>query len=128
MSSPESCDRLFVYGTLRPGQNAYDLLAPHVRDVRPATATGTMLAFETYPGLVDGDTAIVGDVVTLIDPDAAFARLDAYEGDEFRRVLVDIQVDGAPARAWCYLLVDPDPAGATPVRSGDWARHDSQNR
>jgi gamma-glutamylcyclotransferase (GGCT)/AIG2-like uncharacterized protein YtfP len=120
--------QLFVYGTLRPGQAAYDLLAPHVRDVTVATATGRLLAFETYPGLVDGDTTIAGELVTLVDPEAAFARLDAYEGDEFRRVLVDIRAGTDVVRAWCYLLVDPDPDGATVVQSGDWARHCDQKR
>jgi gamma-glutamylcyclotransferase (GGCT)/AIG2-like uncharacterized protein YtfP len=60
--------------------------------------------------------------VILADLAAAFALLDAYEGDDFIRVLKKIRkADGADEWAWCYVLSDPRMANSgTPIGSGDW--------
>jgi gamma-glutamylcyclotransferase (GGCT)/AIG2-like uncharacterized protein YtfP len=119
-----SVDQLFVYGTLRTGQRAHGLLAPHVRASEPAWCRGTMYGFATgYPGVVlAGSTRIVGEVVGLTDPAAAFVALDAYEGDEFARVVAEVEVMGGVRRAWIYVLSDPalTQLGSL-IDSGDWA-------
>jgi gamma-glutamylcyclotransferase (GGCT)/AIG2-like uncharacterized protein YtfP len=115
-------DRLFVYGTLRSGEPARSLIADHVVRFAPATATGTLYGFDEYPGLVDEGTApIVGELVWLSDLAAAFALLDAYEGDDFIRVLKQIRCAGEEEWAWCYVLADRRTAEAGAViPSGDW--------
>ena len=120
-------NRLFVYGTLRSGQAARGLIANHVVASEPATARGTMVALpDGYPGFIPGpDGQVVGEVVTLDELAAAFALIDAYEGDEFVRTLQEVELaDGSPALVWCYLLARPSLAeDADPVPGGDWAEH-----
>jgi gamma-glutamylcyclotransferase (GGCT)/AIG2-like uncharacterized protein YtfP len=121
----EVVDRLFVYGTLRTGQTARSLIADHVARAVPATTTGTLIAFPEYPGLVDaGSDTIVGELVWLRDLAAAFALLDAYEGEDFLRILKKVRLEsGEDEWGWCYVLADPRLAEAgTTVPSGDWVR------
>jgi gamma-glutamylcyclotransferase (GGCT)/AIG2-like uncharacterized protein YtfP len=119
----EVVDRLFVYGTLRTGQTARSLIGDHVARAVPATATGALIAFPEYPGLVDaGDDTIVGELIWLRDLAAAFALLDAYEGEDFLRILKKVRLEsGEDEWGWCYVLADPRLAEAgTTVPSGDW--------
>jgi gamma-glutamylcyclotransferase (GGCT)/AIG2-like uncharacterized protein YtfP len=99
-------DRLFVYGTLRPGSRAWHLLAPHVAGTPVAGALDGVL-YDTgygYPAFRHGDGAVPGWTVTLRAPVAAFAELDEYEGDDYRRVRV---VDSGGRLCWTYLWTAP---------------------
>lgn len=121
----EVVDRLFVYGTLRSGQTARSLIADHVARAAWARTTGRLVAFPDYPGLVDESAGeIVGELVWLTDLAAAFALLDAYEGDDFIRVLKRCHLaEGGEEWAWCYVLADAKVAAAgTPIPHGDWVR------
>jgi gamma-glutamylcyclotransferase (GGCT)/AIG2-like uncharacterized protein YtfP len=121
----EIVDRLFVYGTLRVGQTARSLIADHVARSVPATSTGELVCFADYPGLLDdGAQTVVGEMVWLTDLAAAFALLDAYEGDDFIRILKKLRLeDGTETWAWCYVLADPRVVGdASPIAHGDWVR------
>jgi gamma-glutamylcyclotransferase (GGCT)/AIG2-like uncharacterized protein YtfP len=117
-------DRLFVYGTLRTGQAARSLIADHVARWVPATSTGALVAFPDYPGLLDeGATTIQGELVWLTELAAAFALLDAYEGDDFIRILKRVTIAPGEEWAWCYVLADPRLASdGHPVPHGDWVR------
>jgi len=122
-------DRLFVYGTLRSGQPARPLVARHVARWEPASTTGRMVAFPLgYPGLVEDPTSrVVGELVWLEAATlaAALEELDAFEGDEYVRMLKPVQrQDGGEEVAWCYVLADE--AAVTrgvPVPDGDWVRY-----
>jgi gamma-glutamylcyclotransferase (GGCT)/AIG2-like uncharacterized protein YtfP len=120
-------DRLFVYGTLRAGQTARSLIANHVARAAPARSQGKMFAFPMgYPGIVDeGAGPIVGELVWLTELAAAFALLDAYEGDDFIRILKRVWLaDGTEEWAWCYVLADPGTASlGEPISDGDWVRY-----
>lgn len=121
----ETVDRLFVYGTLRAGQTARSMIADHVGRSAGARTTGTLVAFPDYPGMLDGGAGeVVGEIVWLTDLAAAFALLDAYEGEDFVRILTRCRMaDGAEEWAWCYVLADARLAGVgTPIPHGDWAR------
>src|SRR5688572_16273609 len=86
--SADGGDRLFVYGTLRTGEAARALVASHVVRSAPATLRGELYAFALgYPGVVDGDGAVAGELLWLADLAAALPVLDAYEGDDFARVV-----------------------------------------
>jgi gamma-glutamylcyclotransferase (GGCT)/AIG2-like uncharacterized protein YtfP len=67
-----------------------------------------------YPALLAGDGTAPGWVVPVRDPAALLARLDDYEGPEYRRVRV-ATADGEAA--WAYLWaasrarLDPLPHG-----------------
>lgn len=117
--------RMFVYGTLRTGQAARSLIASHVVRSDPATLAGRMYAFlDGYPGVIADEDGgeIRGEVLELRDLAAAFALLDAYEGDDFIRVQVTPRLsDGREIDAWCYVLANDALAdGAELVTSGDW--------
>jgi gamma-glutamylcyclotransferase (GGCT)/AIG2-like uncharacterized protein YtfP len=120
-------DRLFVYGTLRTGQTARPVIAPHVARSEAATIRGKIYAFPMgYPGLVEGDGSVQGELMWLEDLAAALALLDAYEGADFIRVLKPVTrvSGGSPEAAWVYLLADPTAIHlAEPIPDGDWVRH-----
>jgi len=122
---PGVVDRLFVYGSLRAGQAARSLIADHVVRAGPATTTGTLIAFPEYPAMIDsGPETVVGELIWLRDLAAALALLDAYEGEDYRRVLKRIRLStGEDEWGWCYVLADPALAIAgTAVPGGDWVR------
>jgi gamma-glutamylcyclotransferase (GGCT)/AIG2-like uncharacterized protein YtfP len=85
-------DRLFVYGTLAPGKDAWTVLAPWVVGAAAPDAVAGRL-YDTgrgYPGATfgPGPGLVHGVVVVLARPDAALAALDRYEGDEYARITV----------------------------------------
>lgn len=121
-------DRLFVYGSLRTGQAARSLIADHVIGSQPATIRGRIYALaEGYPGYLPGQVGtVVGEVMVLGGLAAAFALLDAYEGDDFVRGLEEatLTADGSRVWAWCYVLASPDlTEGAPLIEGGDWSRY-----
>lgn len=118
-------DRLFVYGTLRAGQTARTMIEQHVARWEAATTEGALIAFPDYPGVLDGEAGTIhGELVWLTGLAAAFALLDAYEGDDFIRILKRCRAaDGREEWAWCYVLADPRLGSAgTPIPHGDWVR------
>jgi len=120
---PTVVDRLFVYGTLRAGQSARRMIEHHVSASEPARCRGTMYGFAAgYPGVIlDGDTVIVGELVHLDDLAAALPLLDGYEGEDFTRILTEVEAGTGLERAWIYVLSDPAlAASGTIIASGDW--------
>jgi gamma-glutamylcyclotransferase (GGCT)/AIG2-like uncharacterized protein YtfP len=118
-------DRLFVYGTLRAGQPARSMIEDHVARSEPATTEGALIAFPDYPGVLDRAAGTIqGELVWLTGLAAAFALLDAYEGDDFIRVLKKCRkADGEEEYAWVYVLADPRlEAAGTAIPHGDWVR------
>lgn len=133
--SHEVLDRLFVYGTLRSGQTARSLIANSIKRSAPARCTGQIYAFPMgYPGYVEVPGGqVVGEVIWLADLAATFGLLDAYEGDDFARVIkqVTVTADAQPGLAagdqiwtWIYTLADPSAVqhGAL-IEDGDWVRY-----
>ncbi len=129
--SHEVLDRLFVYGTMRQGQTARSIVANSITRSMPASTTGSMYGFPMgYPGYVEeGSGAIVGELLWLSDLAATFGLLDAYEGNDFARVLKQVRVDGgalAGETLWCWIYSLADPAAValgTLIPDGDWVRH-----
>ncbi|MBC3189894.1 gamma-glutamylcyclotransferase [Pseudonocardia sp. C8] len=114
--------RVFVYGSLMPGQSAWPLIrghaAPHVLP-RPAfLPSGTVAdTGQGYPALtLDGDGGVPGYVVELADPVASLPVLDRYEGPEYARIRL-VTEDGAVCWAWLWTA---SRAGLTPLPRG-WA-------
>jgi gamma-glutamylcyclotransferase (GGCT)/AIG2-like uncharacterized protein YtfP len=97
-------DRVFVYGTLRPGDVAWWRIAPHVVDEpRVTRLPGTL--YDTglgYPALHPEPTGdpVPGWTLRLRSPARALAELDEYEGACYRRVRV---VDSTGRLCWTYL-------------------------
>ena len=105
-------DRLFVYGTLAPGHPNERVLAQVSGSWEPAVVRGKLLeegwgAAVGYPGIVldeQGDE-VHGLVFTSRELAAHWARLDAFEGEGYERVLVSAELqDGTRVEAYIYKL------------------------
>lgn len=71
-----------------------------------------------YPGMVPAPGAAVAGVLYLDLPDAAWPRLDAFEGEEYDRVPVRVALaDGSTLAAWTYLF---KPRHASRLGAGEW--------
>lgn len=84
--------------------------------------TGRLYLVGTYPGLKDAPDGIVrGEVALLPDDGALLADLDAYEGDEYRRVLRPATLsNGQVATAWVYMY-QPEVTEKQRIESGEFA-------
>jgi gamma-glutamylcyclotransferase (GGCT)/AIG2-like uncharacterized protein YtfP len=108
---------LFVYGTLAPGEPAWSRIARYVSEQREAAVPGRL--YDTgrgYPGAVfaAGDSLVQGWCCTCTD--LPFAELDAFEGDEYRRITVRCR-DGTNAIAYDWIApLD----GCTFITTGSW--------
>ena len=131
-------DRLFVYGTLRPGcgHPMADFLAAHATHLGQAITAGRLYDLGRYPGMlepaVDGDW-VVGDLFEVTTP-AVLQKLDDYEGIEsprpafFERQVVMVQMpDGNDCRAFVYWYRGDIPE-AQRIASGCYLTHLSNNR
>ena len=129
--SHEVLDRLFVYGTLRQGQTARSLVANQITRCETAHTAGAIYAFPMgYPGFTesDGKGRVVGEVLWLTELPATFGLLDAYEGQDFARVIKRVRLDtGEEIWAWVYALADPGAVKhGSLIPHGDWVRYWSE--
>lgn len=105
---------LFVYGSLAPGRPNAHVLADVPGTWEPAAVRGTLLqegwgAAMGYPGIVldpHGDR-VEGLLFTSEALPEHWARLDAFEGAGYRRVLTVVaRADGVAVDAYVYTLAD----------------------
>lgn len=111
MPSLDASHRLAVYGTLAPGKaNEHELahldgrwILGRVRGRLRNEGWGAELG---SPGVVLGADGSDVDVHVLESADLAgeWGRLDAFEGAEYRRVLVTVDTDEGPLDAFIYEL------------------------
>ena len=126
--SNEVVDRLFVYATLRQGQTAHSLIANQIARSARASTTGAIYAFPMgYAGFVEAapDHRVIGEVLWLTELPATFGLLDAYEGEEFARVITQVTLDtGELVWSWIYVLSDPEAVKhGVLIEHGDWMRY-----
>ncbi len=109
-------ERLFVYGTLAPGRSNEHHLADLEGEWIPGTVRGRLHelgwgAEEGYPGIVLDELGEVveGFVFASAQLGGAWSRLDAFEGDEYDRVLTTVNLgDGSSLAAFIYVLSSVD--------------------
>lgn len=125
---------LFVYGSLMwadimarvCGPDAAPAHAP--QPARLADHARHPVRGQDYPGLRPHTGGEVSGCVYLDLPEAAWPRLDAFEGDDYQRSEVLITgPDGLPLRAWTYLFKD-DRAAALEPGAWDEARFASEGK
>jgi len=88
----------------------------------PAWIPGALVALEGYPGLIEGTepSARVRGELWRIHDASVWETLDAYEGDEYRRISRIVTTDhGRDAKAWVYLYVG-SAEGLPRIPHGDW--------
>ncbi len=104
--------RLAVYGTLAPGQPNHHELADLSGQWRAGTVRGRFVsegwgATLGYPALVldpAGDTIAV-QLFTSPDLPTHWPRLDAFEGEEYQRVVAEVLVGEEVVESWIYAWV-----------------------
>ena len=107
-----SSHHLFVYGTLAPGEINADQLAPlggswqvaKVRGTLHAEGWGASYGFPAMR-LDEHSDFVVGQLFTSPDLPEHWSRLDEFEGDAYRRVITDVQLEnGTKIAAHIYVL------------------------
>lgn len=114
---------LFVYGTLRPGDVRWPMLAPWVVDDGFADTVRGQL-YDTrldYPAAVFGGAGMVIGQTFRLRPETVAEALELIDDEEdtvlglYRRVEVDT---ASGVRAWAYQYGTG--LDLTPITSGDW--------
>jgi len=101
-------DRLFTYGTLEIPSVVKRVLG---RDLEgePAVLYGYarfLVRGECHPGIVEREGASVSGTLYRGVDAALFSRLDRYEGDEYKKRIVEILTStGAPQVAYTYTCL-----------------------
>lgn len=122
---------MFVYGTLRPGEQGFEELglAARVDMLGMDSISGTLFDLGDYPGAVlNGDGTITGAMLMPRD-EGVMALLDEFElftpddpaGSEYLRVWT---VTDGGITVWIYVY-NFSLAGAVVIASGDWTDRDS---
>ena len=113
--------RVFVYGTLRPGEHNHGYLtaASHLGGFVTAPAY-ILCDTGVYPAARDGgSTALIGDVFAVTN--ATFAELDVLEG--YPRHYTRRRIATAYGPAWIYIWSgSTDPAWPR-IEHGDWCAY-----
>ena len=123
-----ACKLLFVYGSLRAGVAgpARRLLRGRAYYLDAGMCQGRLYDLGAYPALTPSahpDDRVVGEIYALRTARPALARLDRYEGRDYRRELgaVDSRRFGR-LHAWLYYYAGAV-AAAPRIASGDYLAH-----
>lgn len=124
-SSP-ALHRVFVYGSLLPGEENHRVLRGGTWLAEAATLPCFRLFdLGPYPALLGGGATSVQGAVFAVDT-RLLARLDRFEDHPrlYRRVVVPLQGD---EEAFGYVFVDEPQASSMPaIESGCWRTHRQQ--
>ena len=107
-------ERLAVYGSLRPGEKNAHILAPLAGQWIGGTVRGRLrnagwAAAGGYPAIVLDKAGESIEVALLCSHElpAMWAKLDAFEGADYRRMPVDVRTEQGPVAAFIYALTEP---------------------
>ena len=101
---------LFVYGTLRRRSKIKIARLFHANSefLGPGRMQGRLARSHPHRGVVQSNKPgewISGEVFQLNDPLTLLPILDEYEGENYKRTSVPVELDsGKRMRAWMYLL------------------------
>lgn len=127
--------RLFVYGTLKPGEANYNrYCAGNVVASQSAIAMGVLFALPMgYPAMTPGNQPVHGFLLTFSDPTilATLDKLEGYHGDDtpyivnlYNRLKIEVfQSNGLSlGLAWAYLMTPKQVQqfGGELLPSGSW--------
>jgi gamma-glutamylcyclotransferase (GGCT)/AIG2-like uncharacterized protein YtfP len=129
------CENLvFVYGSLMSGFRMHRKLDGAAFVGRGRT-TGTLLSLGEYPGLINGDASVMGEVyrftgdslLTAIDELERFDESDAQNSLYVRTLRHILLENGTAVDAWVYVYNMPTD-DADVIESGDWKAFSSATR
>jgi len=116
---------VFVYGTLREGEENYPLLADSKFLGKAVSARKfTMVDLGDYPAVIQqGDSAISGEVYVIsIDTLAKLDILEEYP-DCFQRITVSTPYGDT----WMYVLGNMPESFVSQIEGGDWVARKAPN-
>lgn len=105
-------EKLFIYGTLGPGQPNEYLMTDIGGTWTPASTKGTLLkegwgADLGYPGIIPDEAAgiVRGHLFQSENLQHHWNRLDEFEGEEYERVVITVTLaDGTTTKAYVYAI------------------------
>jgi gamma-glutamylcyclotransferase (GGCT)/AIG2-like uncharacterized protein YtfP len=137
--------KVFVYGTLKPGEVKYSLCVNQVEAPRSAIVQGQLYHLPLgYPAMALDETGIVHGFVLSFSDSAILQALDDYEqhapdyfqihapdlsleAHQYRRLqIATFHPDHTPLDlAWCYVMTSQQitTLGGRLVSSGTWTRN-----
>jgi gamma-glutamylcyclotransferase (GGCT)/AIG2-like uncharacterized protein YtfP len=103
--------RLAAYGTLRPGESNHGMLAELGGAWVEGTVRGKRFMANGYPAFQAGADRVPVSVLTSAALPADWARLDEFEGRDYRRILAPVRlVDGTHLVAYLYEYIGRQPS------------------
>jgi gamma-glutamylcyclotransferase (GGCT)/AIG2-like uncharacterized protein YtfP len=115
--------KLFVYGTLLPGESNYGLVKPFLRASKPGVIGGRLYDAGEYPGLVLSAYDMVSGLWYTVDNEAMVVldELEGYRGphymNEYERVWISDAMDPS-VQGWVYVWEEQPPFPL--IQSGNW--------
>jgi gamma-glutamylcyclotransferase (GGCT)/AIG2-like uncharacterized protein YtfP len=123
-------DHFFVYGTLKEGGH----FAPEFDPFRVRSQVATIKGFNLFnlgwfPGIVEGDGKVVGEIHEYENLDFVQRRMDGIEGYRegaedsslfIRRKVTVVTEDGKEVEANAYLFNKGVPSNAEKIEDGVW--------
>jgi gamma-glutamylcyclotransferase (GGCT)/AIG2-like uncharacterized protein YtfP len=88
--------RLASYGSLRPGESNFNVVEEICGTWAPGVVRGTIVVEHGYFVFYwDQESSNIVPVLILnsVELDAHWSRIDEFEGDSYRRVLVPVELD-----------------------------------
>lgn len=125
----DKVEKVFVYGTLKVGGRFAKALDKVRRSSTPAKVVGKLMNVNGfYPGLIDGDSIVYGEVHEYKEFDKVLEHMDNVEGHVrhkpefslYRRKVVKAEMKGGDtAEVYAYFFNQPT-EGMDEVETGIW--------
>lgn len=125
--------KVFVYGTLKPGECNYQRYCTGVVEEKCAIALGQLFSLPFgYPAMTSGNSPVHGFLLSFTDA-RILAQLDLLEDydpqrpvteNEYYRQLIEVYDEALTSlgNAWAYLMTPAqvNSFGGVPLPSGRW--------
>jgi gamma-glutamylcyclotransferase (GGCT)/AIG2-like uncharacterized protein YtfP len=105
LAAAGSDNRLVVYGSLAPGEANHNVVAGLAGTWRPCVMTGTIAIHDGYRIFrwEEGGARIDAQMLISNELPANWRRLDEFEGADYRRVVIPVELDGKEILASIYV-------------------------
>ncbi|MAI80544.1 MAG: hypothetical protein CL917_16505 [Deltaproteobacteria bacterium] len=122
---------LFTYGTLMQNQARWpDIADMIVKPVTSAKCKGSLWEVEDYPGLINDEGLVHGELAPMALPEKWVQPIDEIEGflgygkphSLYRRIIRKIQSEKKTVHGWTYLYLGST-SGLLKIDAGDWRLH-----